>query len=90
MCLTLNHSGLNLNIQIQKLVFRFNSIQIPAIQYSGFIQDVIPWQVLAEVNVSEATGISTIYSPRTHSPIGVGKSSSSVLSESYPSSIWQA
>jgi 2-polyprenyl-6-methoxyphenol hydroxylase-like FAD-dependent oxidoreductase len=57
------HSGLNLNIQIQKLVFRFNSIQIPIIQYSGFIQDVIPWQVLAEVNVSEVTGISTICSP---------------------------
>jgi hypothetical protein len=58
-----DHSGLNLNIQIQKLVFRFNSIQIPIIQYSGFIQDVIPWQVLAEVNVSEVTGISTICSP---------------------------
>jgi fermentation-respiration switch protein FrsA (DUF1100 family) len=82
------HSGLNRNIQIQKLVFRFNSIQIPVIQYSGFIQDVIPWQVLAKVNVSEVTSISTICSPRTHSPIGVGRSSSLVLSESYLSSIW--
>jgi hypothetical protein len=33
------HSGLNLNIQIQKLVFRFNSIQKPIVQYSGFIQN---------------------------------------------------
>jgi hypothetical protein len=39
-----DHSGLNLNIQIQKLVFRFNSIQVPSIQYSGFIQYVISWQ----------------------------------------------
>lgn len=48
------HSGLNLNIQIQKLVFRFNSIQVPIIQYSGFIQNVIAWQVLAGVNASES------------------------------------
>lgn len=36
------HSGLNLNIQIQKLVFRFNSIQIPIIQYSGSIRHFPP------------------------------------------------
>lgn len=59
---TPRHSGLNLNIQIQKLVFRFNSIQVPIIQYSGFIQDVISWQVLAEMNVSEVAGISTVCS----------------------------
>lgn len=51
------HSGLNLNIQIQKLVFRFNSIQIPIIQYSGSIQYVIPWQVLAYVVMSEVTDL---------------------------------
>lgn len=64
------HSGLNLNIQIQKVVFRFNSIQVPIIQYSGFIQYVIPWQVLAQVKVSEDTSLSTVYPPRIHSPAG--------------------
>jgi hypothetical protein len=85
-----SHSGLNLNIQIQKLVFKFNSIQTPTIQYSGFIQDVISWQVLAEVNVSEVTGLSTVYSLRIHSPAGASRLSSLELSESYPLPIWQA
>jgi len=48
------HSGLNLNIQVQKLIFRFNSIQMPIIQYLGFIQNVIAWQVLAGANASES------------------------------------
>ena len=70
------HSGLNLNIQIQKLVFRFNSIQIPIIQYSGFIQYVIPWQVLADVKVSEGTSLSTAYPFRTYSLADASRSPS--------------
>lgn len=70
------HSGLNLNIQIQKLVFRFNSIQIHVIQYSGFIQYGIPWQALADDKVSEVTNLSIVYLPRIYSPAGAIRSSS--------------